>query len=97
MIQNFRKIAKNHMNVNFRDKNFVIAMFFRDYLRAAMPARTIPIVTPPTIITRAHGVGLDLDIRFRILVLCQRLSICLDALRRRDTYRRLLTFVIRLL
>ena len=34
MVQNFREIAKNHMNVNFRDKNFVIATFFRDYLRA---------------------------------------------------------------
>ena len=29
------------MNVNFRDKNFVIATFFRDYLRAAAPSRTI--------------------------------------------------------
>ena len=28
---NFREIAENLMNVNFRDKNFVIATFFRDY------------------------------------------------------------------
>ena len=28
MVQNFHEIAKNHMNVNFRDKNFVIATFF---------------------------------------------------------------------
>ena len=43
------------MNVNFRDKNFVIATFFLDYLHAAMPARTIHVVVPPTILT--HGVG----------------------------------------
>ena len=85
------------MNINFRDKNFVITMFFCDYLRAAMPVQTIPIVTPPTIITCARGVGLDLDIRFRILILRQRLSICLDALRRKDTYGRLLTSMICLL
>ena len=48
------------MNVNFRDKNFVITMFFHDYLRATAPAWTIHIVAPPTIITRAHGVGLDI-------------------------------------
>ena len=29
---NFREIAKKNMNVNFRDKNFVIAKFFRDYV-----------------------------------------------------------------
>ena len=32
VVQNFREIAKNCMNVNFRDKNFMIAMFFHDYL-----------------------------------------------------------------
>ena len=53
MVQNFREIAKNHMNVNFRDKIFVIATFFRDYRRA----RTSHVVAPPTILTR--GVGLD--------------------------------------
>ena len=37
------------------------------------------------------------EITFRILDLRQRLSIRLDALRRRDTYGRLLSFVIRLL
>ena len=31
VVQNFREIAKNHMNVNSRDKNFVVATFFRDY------------------------------------------------------------------
>ena len=87
------------MNVNFRDKNFVIATFFRDYLRTAVPARTIHVVAPPTIL--ALGVGACKNRNnaepFRILVLRQRLSIRLDALRRRDTYGRLLIFVIRLL
>ena len=55
MIQNFREIAKNHMNVNFHDKNFVIAKFFRDYLSAAAPALTIHVVVPPTILTRGIG------------------------------------------
>ena len=41
MVQNFRENAKNHMNVNFRDKNFMIAKFFRDYLRTAAPALTL--------------------------------------------------------
>ena len=36
------------MIINFRDKNFVIATFFRDYCRTAAPARTIHIVAPPT-------------------------------------------------
>ena len=45
------------MNVNFRDKNFVIATFFeiRDYLCATAPARTSHVVAPPTILT--HGIG----------------------------------------
>ena len=98
MVQKFREIAKNHTNVYFRDKNFVITMFFCDYLRAAAPARTIHVVAPPIILT--HGVGAckrkinrNNAEPFRILVLRQRLSIRLDALRRRDTYMRLLTFV----
>ena len=89
------------MNVKFRDKNFVIAtfFFFRDYLRAAALARTIHVVAPPTILTRGVGACKNRNNAepFRILVLRQRLSIRLDALRRRDTYGRLLTFVIRLL
>ena len=44
MVQNFREIAENHMNVNFRDKNFMIATFFRDYLRATAPTWTIHVV-----------------------------------------------------
>ena len=55
MVQNFREIAKNHMNVNFRDKNFVIAKLFRDYLRAMAPTLTINVVTPPTVLTRGVG------------------------------------------
>ena len=55
MVQNFREIGTNHMNVNFRDKNFVIATFFRDYLRATAPVRTIHVVAPPTILTRGIG------------------------------------------
>ena len=39
------------MNVNFRDKNFVIATFFHDHLHAVAPAQTIHVVTPPTILT----------------------------------------------
>ena len=61
MVQNFRKIAKNHKNVNFRDKNFVITRFFHDYLCAAAPVRTIHVVAPPIILTHVHGIGLDLD------------------------------------
>ena len=30
MVQKFLETAENHMNVNFRDKNFVIAPIFRD-------------------------------------------------------------------
>ena len=43
------------MNVNFRDKIFVIAKFFRDYLYAAAPALTIHVVILPTILTRGIG------------------------------------------
>ena len=100
MVQTFRKIAKNHMNINFHDKNFVITRFFHDYLCAVAPVQTIHIVTPSIILTHACGTGLSLDNNepFRILVLRHaELSIHLDTLRRRDTYGRLLTFVIRLL
>ena len=31
MVQNFCEIAENDMNVHFRNKNFVIITFFRDY------------------------------------------------------------------
>ena len=77
-------------------------MFFRAYFHAAAPAWTIHIVALPTILT--HGIGAckrktnwNNAEPFRILVLRQRLSIPLDALRRRDMYSRLLTFVICLL
>jgi hypothetical protein len=43
------EIAKNPMNENFRDKNFVIATIFRDYRRVAARVRTIYVVAPPTI------------------------------------------------
>ena len=43
------------MNVNFRDKNFVIAKFFCDYLRAVAPMLTIHVVVLPTILTRGVG------------------------------------------
>ena len=55
MIQNFHEIGKNYMNVKVRDKNFVIAKFFCDYLRAAAPALTIHVVALPTILTRGVG------------------------------------------
>ena len=87
MVQNFHEIAKIHMNVNFRDKNFMIASFFRDYHCATVPVQTVHIVTLPTILTR--GVGLEVCKNpdpFRILVLRQRFSICLDALHTRDTF-----------
>ena len=51
--QNFRNIAKNHMNVNFSDK-------FRDrynYCCVVAPARTIHVVAPPTILTCGVGLG----------------------------------------
>ena len=57
MVQKFREIAKNHLNVNFHDKNFVIATFFSDYRRFAAPAWTIHLVAPPT--NLACGIGLD--------------------------------------
>ena len=77
-------------------------MFFLGYLRAAAPAPTIHVVAPPTILTRGVGAYKRKMNRnnaepFRNLVLRQRNLIRLDALRRRDTYGRLLTFVIRLL
>ena len=34
---NFHEIAENPMIENFRDKNFVIATFFRDYHRTEAP------------------------------------------------------------
>ena len=54
---NFCEIAKNHINVNFRDKNFMITKFFRDYCHAVAPVQssTIHIVVPPTILTRARS------------------------------------------
>ena len=55
MVQNFREIAENPMIENFRDKNFVITTFFRDYHRAAASMRTIHVVAPPTI---ARGLAL---------------------------------------
>ena len=59
------------MHVNFRDKNFMITMFFCDYLRAMAPAQTIHVVAPPKILTRARGIELAIDNneQFRILVL----------------------------
>ena len=56
MVQKFCEIAKNHLNVNFRDKNFVITTFFHDYCRAA-PAQTIHVVVPLT--NLARGIRLD--------------------------------------
>ena len=41
MVQNFREIAEHPITENFRDKNFVITTFFREYHRAAAPARTV--------------------------------------------------------
>ena len=55
MVQNFREIDENPIIENFRDKNFVIATFFRDYCRAAAPVRIIHVVAPPTI---ARGLAL---------------------------------------
>ena len=76
MVQNFCEIANNHMNVNFRDKNFVMATFFRDYLCAVAPAWTIHIVAQPTILTRGIGAckrkaNQNNAEPFRVLVLCQ--------------------------
>ena len=65
MVQNFREIAKNHMNVNF-----MITTFFRDYLRAVAPARTIDVVAPPTILT--HGVGVCMCEEKRIEITLSR-------------------------
>ena len=52
MAQNFHEIAENPMNENFRDKNFVIATYFREYRCAVVPVWTIHVVTPPTISAR---------------------------------------------
>ena len=46
---NFREIVKNHMNVKFRDKIFMIATFF-----VITSTWTIH-VAPPTILTRGIG------------------------------------------
>jgi hypothetical protein len=54
VVQKFREIAKNPINENFRDKNFVIATFFRDYRRVAARVRTIHVVAPPTIARRSR-------------------------------------------
>ena len=52
MVQIFREIAKNHMNVNFRDKNFMIAINVSFVITSA---RTIHVVAPPTVLTRGIG------------------------------------------
>ena len=58
MVQNFHEIAENPMNENFRDKNFVIATFFREYHRAAATMRTVHIhVVAPPIIARVYSVS----------------------------------------
>ena len=56
MVQNFHEIAEKPMIKNFRDKNFVIATFLRDYNHATAPMQTIHVVAPPTI---AHGLALS--------------------------------------
>ena len=98
IVKNFREIAKNHINVNFRDKISWSLSFFRDYFLTEAPVLTIHVVTPPTILTRGVGackceekwIGTGNNAEpFQILVLHQRLSIHVDALRRRDTYGRL--------
>ena len=48
------------MNVNFHDKNFVIATLFCDYCRIVAPTRTIDVVAPLTILTR--GIEMKLEI-----------------------------------
>ena len=84
------------MNVNFRDKCFMIAKLFRDYCHTTVPAWTVHVVALPIILTR--GIGLEVYLKrnesketrnnddpFLIPVLRQRLSIILDTLHRRDT------------
>ena len=51
---NFVKLLKSH-ECNFLDKNFMIATFFCDYLRAVVSAQTIHVVTPPIILTCGFG------------------------------------------
>ena len=41
MVQNFREIAENPIIEKFRDKNFMIATFIREYHRAAAPTQTV--------------------------------------------------------
>ena len=55
-MQNFHEIAENPIIENFRDKNFVIATFFRYHHRAAAPVRAIHVVAPPTI-ARGSALG----------------------------------------
>ena len=76
---------KNHISVNFHAKNFVILSFFV----------IISVPWHPCWRCSAHKSYTWHCGLYQILVLHQRLSIHLDALRRRDTYGRLLTFVIR--
>ena len=52
MVQKFRETAENHMNVTFRDKNFMIAPIFRDSCYSAYNAMSD---APPTF--SAHVVG----------------------------------------
>ena len=61
MVQKFRETAENPTKENFRDKNFVIATFFRDYRRVATPVRTIHIVAPPTTARGSQCEGLEKD------------------------------------
>ena len=54
VVQKFRETAENPMKEHFRDKNFVIATFFRDYRHAATPVQTIHVVAPPTTACGQH-------------------------------------------
>ena len=51
MVQKFREITKNHLNVNCRDINFMVA-----HRCFAAPVQTVHVATPTNL---ACGIGLD--------------------------------------
>ncbi|MCG8626104.1 MAG: hypothetical protein MJE68_29415, partial [Proteobacteria bacterium] len=58
MVQNFREIAENPMIENFRDKNFVIATFFRDSHRARAATSVTLSLRPQLHVAQRWPIGL---------------------------------------
>ena len=54
MVQKFSETAENHMNVNFRDKNFMIATIFRDSCYSRPPFKKFKIFVKNIFVMRSQ-------------------------------------------